>query len=50
MHLPWAGIDSMPQELQRYVTQLREIEIEKRGMHHLVMTTPIVCLNEACSL
>lgn len=25
------GIDSMPQDLQRYVTQLREIEIEKRG-------------------
>lgn len=27
-----AGVDSMPQDLQRYVTQLREIELEKRGM------------------
>lgn len=26
-----SGVDSMPQDLQRYVTQLREIELEKRG-------------------
>ena len=33
----FAGMDSMPLDLQRYVTQLREIELEKRGMYVLCL-------------
>ena len=30
----------MPQDLQRYVTQLREIELEKRGMNTRTSSLP----------
>ena len=38
-----SGVDSMPQDLQRYVTQLREIELEKRGMDARTLLLPYSC-------
>ena len=27
------GVDSMPQDLQRFVSRLREVELEKKGIY-----------------